>query len=343
MENINSHTPISIIITVHDEADELCRNLPLWLSQEYDGDFEVIVVIEQGKNETEDVIKRFADNEHLYSTYIPQSSRYMSRKKLSITLGVKAAKNEWLVITEPTVRPMSNQWLKSFAEYCNDDNALVMGHTLYATDASSYKQYEHLRTATYAQRRAKRGKPFRTNIPLIALRKNNFMAQHGFRDNQKYLRGEYDFLVNQYGRNGKTAVADAPETWCEESAPTKKQWSNKHIFYQETRKHLPGKFTYSFLFNAKQFFIHMLVLLSIAAIAVGAVAKEWILMGAGCLALILYCIVSSIVISKKLAKYDVDIKAWMIPFYEISTVWRNLWWKIRHMKADKYDFISHKI
>ena len=36
----------------------------------------------KGDSEIEDVIKRYSDNPNLYSTYIPNSSRYVSRKKL---------------------------------------------------------------------------------------------------------------------------------------------------------------------------------------------------------------------------------------------------------------------
>ncbi len=51
-----------------------------------------------------DFLKRTAaENPHLYYTYIPESSRYMSRKKLQITLGVKAAKYEWIILTEPNL------------------------------------------------------------------------------------------------------------------------------------------------------------------------------------------------------------------------------------------------
>ncbi|MBP5712258.1 MAG: hypothetical protein J6W77_04550 [Prevotella sp.] len=85
---------ISILITAHDNAMELDNHLPTLLSQDYPGIFEVIVVAEKGDGSTEDVLKRYLNNRLLYYTFIPDSSRYMSRKKLMITLGVKAARYE---------------------------------------------------------------------------------------------------------------------------------------------------------------------------------------------------------------------------------------------------------
>lgn len=100
--------PLSVILAPHDEPEAISRNLPAIMSQKYPAGFQIIVVVEEGENETEDVLKRFQQLDQepadctLYITYIPQSSRYVSRKKLAMTLGVKAAKTEWLVMTEPT-------------------------------------------------------------------------------------------------------------------------------------------------------------------------------------------------------------------------------------------------
>ena len=45
-----SFTPISIVMTVHDQAQELSRNLPLLLGMNYEPGFEVIVVDESCSN-----------------------------------------------------------------------------------------------------------------------------------------------------------------------------------------------------------------------------------------------------------------------------------------------------
>lgn len=106
---------ISVIIPAHDDAEELDKHLPLLLSQQYDGDYQVIVVAEQGDSDTEDVLKRVGNNPHLYTTFIPNSSRYMSRRKLSITLGVKAARYEWIILTDAFSSPQSDEWLRNMA------------------------------------------------------------------------------------------------------------------------------------------------------------------------------------------------------------------------------------
>ena len=80
---------ISIIVTAHNNGEELERNLPQFFAQEYADDFEVIVVVEKGEDDTDDALTRLKTQyPQLYSTYVPESSRYVSRKKLAVTLGV---------------------------------------------------------------------------------------------------------------------------------------------------------------------------------------------------------------------------------------------------------------
>lgn len=141
--------PVSIIIASHDDAQQLEKHLPSILQQDYPVGYEVIVVIQKGDHDVEDALKRIkytyeqqGGDAHFYVTYIPQTSRYMSRRKLAITLGVKAAKNEWLLLLDSDCAPSSPQWLAAMARPCADDKSLVVGYSSYDADTSSFKRYE---------------------------------------------------------------------------------------------------------------------------------------------------------------------------------------------------------
>ena len=78
---------LSVLLTVQDNASELEQHLPALLTQDYPAGFEVIVVVSKGEDDTDDVLKKLsATYPNLYTTFIPDSSRYMSRKKLAVTL-----------------------------------------------------------------------------------------------------------------------------------------------------------------------------------------------------------------------------------------------------------------
>ena len=107
---------LSVIIFASDNACELKTNLPVLLSQDYPTGFEVIVVVDdKTDHETTAILEQYAAHPNLYTTFVPRSSRYMSRKKLAITIGVKAAKNEWIVLTDAECRPLIDiqQWIKN--------------------------------------------------------------------------------------------------------------------------------------------------------------------------------------------------------------------------------------
>ena len=121
--------PLSIIICARDESDNLLRNLPSILEQDYPN-FEVIVVNDGSTDESEDILKLMsARYPQLYHTFTPDGSRYLSRKKLALTLGIKASKHDWLVFTEANCKPTSNQWLRLMARNFTSKTDIVLGYS----------------------------------------------------------------------------------------------------------------------------------------------------------------------------------------------------------------------
>ncbi len=335
--------PVSIIITPHENAKELEANLPTFLSQDYPVEYEVIVVAWKGDSETEDILKRYKDHPRLYSTFIPETSRYMSRKKLAITLGVKAAKNEWLLITDIECTPLSDQWLKTMARNCSDGIDMVYGYTNYDEETSPYRRFERLHTDIYLFREAAKGTAYRHNSNNLMFRKSLFIGQDGFRGNLKYLRGEYDFMVNKYAQKGRVALELNHLGWLKEQEPTNKGWRNKHLFYMENRKHLKRSFWHRFIMNLDQLALHFNYILILTCALYAIITGNWLLAGVAGAALITTCVLRLIIAKRALSIFSEDISLFRIPFYEISLIWNYLSYKIKYIRADKYDFISHKL
>lgn len=335
--------PVSIVLAPHENALELEENLPLYLSLEYEPGFEVIVVACKGDARTEDVLKRYADSPKLYTTFIPVSSRYMSRKKLAVTLGVKAAKNEWIMLTDIECRPKSSRWLQVMARNCKDTVDMVMGYTCYEAKTSAYRRFERLQTNLYLMREAQRGTAYRTDSKNLMFRKSMFVEQDGFRGNLKYLRGEYDFMVNKYARKGNVALECCVDGWTIEKAPTDKTWRDKHLFYIENRKHLSRSASHRFLYNFDQTLMHLNNVAIISAGLFSAITERWTLMCAVGMALAVTVLARTIMAKKKLRLFAENISAIRIFFYENGVIWHRLGYMLGYGKADKNDFISHKV
>ena len=335
--------PITIILTLHDNAQELAKNLPLYLNQDYPTDFQVIVVAPQNDHETGDVLKRFAANPHLYSTFIPESSRYMSKKKLAITLGVKAAKYDWVIMADINCYPTNDNWLQAIARNCKENKELVVGYTRYEEETPAYRQFERQYIARYIMREYQRNKAYACPFNALAFRKATFLREEGFRGNLKYIRGEYDFMVNKYAKGSNLAFENSPEGTLIEETPTEKVWLSTHLFYMENRQHLQRTPQHRLLPYIDQTALHGNYLLQCVALAGSLLLGMWTIAVAAGLSLILTIILRLVMAKKALRRFDIDIPAWKIIPYELAIAWKHLGYKLKYHRADKYDFISHKL
>lgn len=336
--------PVSILITAHDNLAELERNLPMFLRQQYAADYQVIVVCQSTDGETQDFLKRTAaENPHLYYTYIPESSRYMSRKKLQITLGVKAAKHEWIILTEPNCRPSNDKWLQTMVRQCQAPNHLVLGYVALDEETKSVRRFDSIRKAYYVLRRAQQTYGYRSHMPNVAFRKSDFMKEQGYQGNLEYVRGEYDFLVNKYALYGDTATELDCDAWLIREAPSNKSWHNAHLYLQASRKSLERAGSMRTLMFFDHLMPHLSLIATLAVAAYSILMKNWILTGCAGFSFLLLFIVRMLIANKAIKHFDDGIAMFKLPFFEYGIIWRNLATKLRYWRADKNDFTSHKL
>ncbi|MDY4020456.1 MAG: glycosyltransferase [Prevotella sp.] len=335
--------PVSVIIALHDNAEEIERNLPAILEQDYPEGFEVIVVAAKSNDDTEDVLKRFESNKRLYTTFIPDSSRYISRRKLAITLGVKAAHNPWLLFTDITCRPESDQWIKSMAGCMSEGRNMVIGPTVYAPDApSTYRSLRFHDDMAHAHE-ASFGTAYRTESKNIMMLRDDFMKRRGFEGNLKYMRGEYDFIVNKYAVKRGTAVTNHPDALLVEDTPTKREWRNHRLFYMETRRHLQRKASHRVPQAIDGILFHAGMLLPMTALAYQTVDYNMPVMATAIASLLFSIVLRTVLARRREAQFFADIPAWQIVPIEILQTFRKLTHWLSYKRADKYDFITHKI
>ena len=327
-------TPISIVMTTHDQAPELQRNLPQLLSLHYEAGFEVIVVDESSTDGTDDVLKQLkSEYSNLYTTYIPATSHYLSRRKLALMLGIKAAKNEWIILTEPDCHPDSDRWLEVMGEAMTDDVDTLCGYTAY--EPGTKAEYVYLRMYTWwRQQRC----PYRYDGANLAIRKSAFMERNGFLQNLRYRRGEYDFIVNETDRS-RIATVKSDDSRMRQEEPTEKTWRNAQMHYMETRRHLKRTLMHRLVFASMQLLRHLSCWLLLAAL-VYAVIRHNALYAALAAVAILLLIGQSAFFCYRLAKaYGEKIPLWKMPLLDLWVGWHYVHYGMKYMLADKSDFI----
>lgn len=328
----------SVIISVHDNAMEIERNLPAFLEQKYSGNFEVVVIDESSTDETSDVLKRFKNKyANLYTTFIPASSHYLSRRKLSLTIGVKAAKYEWLIFTGSDCRPASDQWLETMASHCNGD--LILGETRYEEEASDYVRLDNIKSWFRQLRAAQKSTAYAYSGRNLAMRRELFMKNYGFLKNLKYLRGEYDFIANEYSTPYNTETATEDEARIIRDAPTSKGWINDKLFFIETTRHLQRGLSYRLPVMIDNMLLHSTLLLHIAAIALSAVMGMYVITAVVAVSLLLGYLLRVLISSRAMKAISETVPAWKIPFLDGCEIWRNAILNFKHSRSDKDDFI----
>ena len=206
--------PVSIIICARNEGDNLHRFLPLVLEQNYE-DYEVIVVNDGSCDDTEEIIKDLQKVYHnLYITNIPQETRIISHKKLAITVGVKAAKNEILLFTDADCRPLTPNWITSIVRNFNDQTEFVLGHGNYYREhgfISKMVSYDTLTIAMQYIGFALLGYPYMGVGRNMAYRKSTFFNHKGFAGFLHVASGDDDLLINAFGKKHNTRIEPSLE------------------------------------------------------------------------------------------------------------------------------------
>jgi glycosyltransferase involved in cell wall biosynthesis len=333
--------PISIILTANEQSSELQRNLPLLLNQRYEAGYEVIVVDESSSDETKDVLEELEAQYHatcdkhatLYSTYIPPSSHYLSRKKLAITVGMKATHHEWVVITEANCRPEGEEWLANLSQQMTDDVDVILCYTGF--DAETKAQCTYLRMIDWW--RLKKC-PYRYGGVCIAMRKAVFMARNGFLGNLKYLRGEYDFIVNETDRSRICACPPSAARMTQEE-PTRKEWVTANLHHMNVREHLRHAFFPRMLFMLYQLFIHLCYLLLSGVLAYSLLIQNVIYASTAATALVLYTACRTYFGYRLGKTCGTPIPVWKLPFVDLGVAWHYCYYWLRYQFTNKNDFI----
>ena len=334
---------VTILLVSNGDHQSLDEHLPLYLTQEYPPGYEVVVVAEKSDLETDNVLKRYSHDPRLYHTFVPETSRYMSKNKLAITLGLKAAKNDWIVLTDPRCKPIDNHWVASLAQHFCEGQHVVLGYSNYTEESKSYHRFERLHTALYLLRDAQSGKAYRTNCLHVSFRKSEFMERQGFLEHLKYSIGEYDFLVNKYGKDGGTSVATSPATWLWENPLPSKSWQNRQVYFHEVGKHLDGGAGVRILHSLDQWAMHLNYLAEIGIGIFAGFTMRWVLLGMAVATFIITIVLRTLNGKKAFNEFQTHLPMWKVVPLELSLLRHSILTRMRYEYADKKDFISHKV
>lgn len=292
--------PLSVIICARNEADNLRKVLPMILEQDYP-QFEVIVINDASTDETEDVLGMMEEKyPHLYHSFTPDSARYISHKKLSLTLGIKASKYDWLVFTELNCVPASKDWLKLMARNFTPHTQIVLGYSGYERTKGWMHKRIAFDTLFHSMRYlcfALAGKPFMGIGRNLAYRKELFFNQKGFSSYLNLQRGEDDLFINQIATGENTRVeTDINATMRIQPVKRMKNWREEKMSYATTARYYHG--TQRYILGGETTSRLLFYTCCIAGMTFGVLNSHWLVAGIALLLWIFRFIVQAIVMNQ---------------------------------------------
>jgi cellulose synthase/poly-beta-1,6-N-acetylglucosamine synthase-like glycosyltransferase len=206
---------VSVIICAKNEEQNLKHNLPHVLQQDYP-EFEVVVVNDSSTDGSEQLLMELAEQSALLRyTSIPVDDRLKRGKKLALTIGLKAARYEHVVLSDADCYPVSDQWLRAMASNFSSKHKIVLGYGGYKKGKGLLNiliRYETVFTAIQYLSYAIIGKPYMGVGRNLAYEKALFFENKGFAGHYHLLSGDDDLFVNENATGRNCVVEFSPES-----------------------------------------------------------------------------------------------------------------------------------
>ena len=209
--------PVSVIVVARNEISNLEANLEYWLNQDYP-DFEIIVVNNGSWDRSQEYLESMAEiHSRLKVVKIVEQERYPKGKKFGLTLGIKAAKNDWLLLTDSDCRPGKN-WIKRMSSGFKPDKSICLGYSPYTKKNGLVNfliRFDTFYTAIQYFGFALAGKPYMGVGRNLAYTRNTFFKVKGFASHNHIVAGDDDLFINETATAANTSVCIHPESFVE--------------------------------------------------------------------------------------------------------------------------------
>ncbi len=192
-------SPISILMAVRNEEENLSVNLPYLLSFKYP-DYEVIVVDDFSQDNTLTVLGKLREtNPKLKFSTLTQETRFSV--KLSQNIALKSAKNDWVLFVPPTLKEFQDEWLENISAFDNDSFDTIVHYINVIPSRKIYNKLFRIETFMLYLKSMKYsmfGIPFVFFENNIAFRKEKYFEMGGYGKKIKEPYANLELLINQF-------------------------------------------------------------------------------------------------------------------------------------------------
>jgi cellulose synthase/poly-beta-1,6-N-acetylglucosamine synthase-like glycosyltransferase len=264
-EGEKKQPPVSVIICARNELKNLKINLPLILEQDYPS-FQVIVVNDCSWDESEKFLEEMAGHHaNLKIVTIKEQERYEHGKKFALTLGIKSAGHEILLMTDADCFPGSKNWISEMMNAYHENTQIVIGYGAYIKQKSLINTWVRFDTAFNAMQYFSYALGRNTYMGVgrnLSYTRSLFFGNKGFASHQHIMSGDDDLFINETANSSNANVCLQHEAFTYSHPKTNfKDW------FRQKKRHISAgklyKFKHKFslgLFLASQILFYVLLI-----------------------------------------------------------------------------------
>lgn len=311
--------PVSVIVCARDEAENIVKNLPGILVQKYRTTHEVIVVNDNSTDETKFLLDEFRKSfKNLNPVPLKQEAKMIPGKKFPLSMGIKSAKYEVVLLTDADCVPASELWMQKMQDGYYSNKQIVLGYGAFhkhKTMLNKLIRFETFHSALQYFSFALAGMPYMGVGRNLSYKKELFFNNKGFSSINHIPGGDDDLFINMVANENNTAIViDKDAHTLSEAAPTWSIWQKQKYRHYTTSKYYKRKHKFLLgLYSLSQ------VLLYPAAISAALFYSWWLV-----LALFgLRMLVQGIVWFNSMKKLN---EADLFPYFIFLDIWMSIYY-----------------
>jgi glycosyltransferase involved in cell wall biosynthesis len=312
----SADSPVSVIICARDEARNLESKLPTVLEQDYAGLHEVLVVNDNSYDDTKFVLDRLTSGHpKLRPIELLQEAKLIPGKKFPLSMGIKAARYEILLLTDADCQPASPHWMKAMESSYGPTTEVVLGYGPYDKMPGILNRiirYETFHTALQYFSFTLAGMPYMGVGRNMSYKKDLFFRNKGFTSHNHIPSGDDDLFVNTVATNENTAIALDPESFVYSTPKTTwGEWlRQKQRHYTTSKYYKPAHKFLLGLYSGSHFLLFPVLILALLVTPAPLVWFIWPVFG-------LRFVIQALVFYKSMQKLKEKDLFWLFPLFDL--------------------------
>jgi glycosyltransferase involved in cell wall biosynthesis len=263
-KEISQQHPVSVIICARDEDENIARNLPGVLVQKYPSTHEVIVVNDNSVDDSKYILEELKKTfRFLNIVELKQEAKLISGKKYPLSIGIKEAKHEIVLLTDADCVPTSEFWMQKMQDAYVNGTEVVIGYGGYKKRPGILNKlirFETFHSALQYLSFALAGRPYMGVGRNLSYKRDVFFRNKGFSAINHIPGGDDDLFINKVAtKHNISVVIDKDAITLSQPKRTFAAWHKQKTRHYSTARYYKtaNKFLLA-LYSVSQFLFYPL-------------------------------------------------------------------------------------